>query len=80
MGYQHPSGEVHIMNNNQWASCPGKKKSIIEEIGRFADHKLSVGQDNTNSNCIVGEVKNIFEGKVKDHVGPYDGVTMGSGC
>ena len=30
--------------------------------------------------CIVGEVKNIFEGNVKDHSGPYDGVTMGVGC
>ena len=47
---------------------------------RLADHNLSVGQDNTNSKCTVGEVKNILEGKVKDHIGPYDGITMGSGC
>ena len=25
LGYHHPSGEVHITDNNQWVSCPGKK-------------------------------------------------------
>ena len=30
--------------------------------------------------CIVGEVPNIFEGREKDHSGPYDGVTMGVNC
>jgi hypothetical protein len=24
LGYHHPSGEVHIMDNNEWVSCPGK--------------------------------------------------------
>jgi len=57
LGYHHPSGEVHIMDNNQWVSCPG--------------------QDNTSSECIVGDVSNIFEGDESDHDGPYDGVTMG---
>lgn len=27
MGYHHPSGEVHIMENNEWVYCPGKKNS-----------------------------------------------------
>ncbi|KAF9055682.1 lipase class 3 family protein [Panaeolus papilionaceus] len=57
LGYHHPSGEVHIMDNNQWVSCPG--------------------QDNTSTECIVGDVPNVFDGDESNHDGPYDGVEMG---
>ncbi|PPQ69478.1 hypothetical protein CVT25_002042 [Psilocybe cyanescens] len=30
LGYHHPSGEVHIMDNNQWVSCPGQDNSSNE--------------------------------------------------
>lgn len=36
------------------------------------------GQDNTNAECTIGYVPNIFEGDANDHGGPYDGVSMGS--
>ncbi|KAF8797570.1 lipase class 3 family protein [Phlegmacium glaucopus] len=29
-GYRHPSGEVHIMENNKWASCPGQDNPSTE--------------------------------------------------
>lgn len=35
------------------------------------------GQDNTNSQCTIGTVPNIFEGHDGDHTGPYDGINMG---
>lgn len=57
LGFHHPSGEVHIMSDNSWVSCPG--------------------QDNTSSQCEVGDVPNIFESSPGDHSGPYDGVHMG---
>jgi len=57
LGYHHPSGEIHIRDNNKWVSCPG--------------------QDNPSTKCIVGDVPNIVEGRLSDHDGPYDGVTMG---
>jgi len=39
------------------------------------------GQDNTDSRCTVGDVSNLLKGKLANHDGPYDGVTMGdSGC
>ncbi|KAF7798692.1 hypothetical protein EIP86_009916 [Pleurotus ostreatoroseus] len=57
LGYVHPSGEVHIEDSGEWASCPG--------------------QDNTSTQCIVGDVPNIFDGDESDHDGPYDGVEMG---
>jgi hypothetical protein len=37
----------------------------------------AIGQDNTNSECIVGDVPTILQGNTNDHDGPYDGVTMG---
>ncbi|KIM39665.1 hypothetical protein M413DRAFT_447129 [Hebeloma cylindrosporum] len=35
------------------------------------------GEDNPDKRCSTGDVSNIFKGKVSDHNGPYDGVTMG---
>ncbi|KAM5532460.1 hypothetical protein V8D89_013876 [Ganoderma adspersum] len=35
------------------------------------------GQDNSNAECIVGAVPNLFVGDGADHAGPYDGITMG---
>ncbi|KAF8075189.1 Alpha/Beta hydrolase protein [Lyophyllum atratum] len=35
------------------------------------------GQDNTDSQCTIGYVPNIFSGETGDHSGPYDGVRMG---
>ncbi|TFK48453.1 alpha/beta-hydrolase [Heliocybe sulcata] len=35
------------------------------------------GQDNDSDLCEVGDVPTIFESVESDHVGPYDGVTMG---
>ncbi|TFK92476.1 lipase [Polyporus arcularius HHB13444] len=35
------------------------------------------GQDNTDSQCIVGDVANVFDGDESDHDGPYNGVEMG---
>ncbi|EAU90643.1 lipase [Coprinopsis cinerea okayama7 len=32
------------------------------------------GQDNTNSQCTIGYVPNIFSGNLNDHGGPFDGV------
>jgi len=32
LGYHHPSGEVHIMDNNQWVNCPGQDNTSDECI------------------------------------------------
>ena len=29
LGFVHASGEVHIMDNNQWVACPGKKPFLL---------------------------------------------------
>ena len=35
------------------------------------------GQDNPSTQCIVGDVPEVWDGDESDHDGPYDGVTMG---
>ncbi|KXN91092.1 Lipase [Leucoagaricus sp. SymC.cos] len=57
LGFHHVEGEIHILNDLQWVSCPG--------------------QDNTDADCTIGYVPNIFSGDPNDHGGPYDGVLMG---
>lgn len=34
------------------------------------------GQDNSNTQCIVGDVPNIFDGNISDNYGPYNGITI----
>ncbi|KAI1789316.1 lipase [Ganoderma leucocontextum] len=46
----------------------------IDESGAW---EACPGQDNPDSECIVGAVPNLFVGDGSDHVGPYDGITMG---
>ncbi|KAG9120249.1 hypothetical protein FRC07_004332 [Ceratobasidium sp. 392] len=36
------------------------------------------GQDNTSTDCSTGAVPNIFVGNIIDHLGPYEGVWVGS--
>ncbi|KAF8887334.1 lipase [Infundibulicybe gibba] len=36
------------------------------------------GQDNTDKKCSTGDVSNVFEGSFSNHLGPYDGVMMGT--
>ncbi|KAI9062754.1 lipase [Trametes sanguinea] len=35
------------------------------------------GQDNPSTECIVGDVPEIWDGDESDHDGPYNGITMG---
>ncbi|KAJ3571300.1 hypothetical protein NP233_g3843 [Leucocoprinus birnbaumii] len=55
LGFHHVEGELHILNDLSWVSCPG--------------------QDNTDANCSIGYVPNIFVGDADDHGGPYAGVS-----
>ena len=77
MGYHQPSGEVHIMDNNEWVSCPGKNcVSRLKGEKNLTGHNLPIGQDNPSGECIVGDVPTILEGNVNDHNGPYNGAIM----
>ena len=46
-------------------------------LWQLSDTPYLTGQDNTSTECTVGDVPNIFDGSTSDHDGPYDGVEMG---
>ncbi|KAF8997861.1 Alpha/Beta hydrolase protein [Cyathus striatus] len=68
LNFHHPSGEIHIRDNGNWVTCPGKMEVT------------NVGQDNPSTKCIVGDVPNIGVGNLTDHTGPYNEIKMGAGC
>ncbi|CAE6500015.1 unnamed protein product [Rhizoctonia solani] len=54
----------------------GEKHIIAED-----DWVACAGQDNTDKQCSTGDVPNIFEGRVEDNTGPYNGVYInGTAC
>ena len=54
---------------------PGGEKHISGSPDNWVD---CPGQDNTSGDCIAGTVKNVFEGSVPNHLGPYDGLFIGA--
>ncbi|KAI1790283.1 lipase [Ganoderma leucocontextum] len=46
----------------------------IQDSGEWV---TCAGQDNTNSQCIVGDVPTLLAGNETEHDGPYNGVEMG---
>ncbi|QRV73759.1 Lipase (class 3) [Ceratobasidium sp. AG-Ba] len=50
------------------------EKHIIADANWVA----CAGQDNTSTSCSTGAVPNIFVGSIVDHLGPYEGVWMGT--
>ena len=50
---------------------------VVRLIGLCLTLRNCLGQDNPSDSCIVGDVKNIFEGDLDNHDGPYAGITMG---
>ncbi|CAK5278175.1 unnamed protein product [Mycena citricolor] len=57
VGYQHPTGEIHIQDTGEWHPCSG--------------------YDNTSDLCSTGDLKILIEFNVNNHLGPYNGITMG---
>ncbi|KIO07580.1 hypothetical protein M404DRAFT_23459 [Pisolithus tinctorius Marx 270] len=76
MGYAHPSGEIHIEGNNDWAVCPGMTFPKAHLV--FKDDDLdSAGHDNPSGRCIVGADDQVLKTTLADHWGPYNGVMLG---
>lgn len=73
LGYQHPSGEIHITDSNVWQACAGGHPCAVD--GRRADAAF-LGQDNKSTLCSSGDVPYVFDGKFADHDGPFDGIIM----
>ncbi|KAI0075336.1 lipase class 3 family protein [Panus rudis PR-1116 ss-1] len=80
----HAGGSLTHINNKEdpIPIVPGKFLGFhhpsgevhIQDSGAW---EACPGQDNPSTQCIVGDVPNIFESDESDHDGPYDGVEMG---
>ena len=80
LGYHHVSGEIHIRDDDIWVSCPGESMRLgPAKYGVQSNEPLGfLGQDNPSVQCSAGAVT-VLNWNASQHVGPYDGVTIG-GC
>lgn len=59
LGFAHPHGEIHIVEDGEAFSCPGD-------------------DDASDSQCTIDSVPTIFNGNIIDHLGPYNGIFIGT--
>jgi hypothetical protein len=78
------SGQVAHVNNEEdpIPILPGKFLGFVHPSGEVhitdsGTWENCPGQDNPSTLCIVGDVPTILDGKLSDHDGPYNGITMG---
>ncbi|KAG2033813.1 Alpha/Beta hydrolase protein [Suillus americanus] len=62
--------------------CPGMFLDFVHPAGEVhiedsGEWATCPGQDNPSTQCIVGDVPEIWDGDESDHDGPYNGVEMG---
>lgn len=62
--------------------CPGMFMGFVHPAGEVhiedsGEWAACPGQDNPSTQCIVGDVPEIWDGDESDHDGPYNGVEMG---
>ncbi|OAX37109.1 alpha/beta-hydrolase [Rhizopogon vinicolor AM-OR11-026] len=63
-------------------TCPGMFLDFVHPAGEVhiqdsGEWAACPGQDNPSTQCIVGDVPEIWDGDLSDHDGPYNGVEMG---
>ena len=74
---------THINNKKDLVpTLPGKFLDYAHPAGEIHIQESGgwdacPGQDNPSKLCTVGQVPTMFQGKVSDHRGPYDGILMG---
>ncbi|KAG2072438.1 alpha/beta-hydrolase [Suillus decipiens] len=62
--------------------CPGMFLGFVHPAGEVhiedsGEWAACPGQDNPSTQCIVGDVPEIWDGDESDHDGPYNGIEMG---
>ncbi|KAJ8586169.1 alpha/beta-hydrolase [Rhizopogon salebrosus TDB-379] len=74
---------THINNEEDMVPiCPGMFMGFVHPAGEVhiedsGEWAACPGQDNPSSQCIVGDVPEIWDGDESDHDGPYNGIEMG---
>lgn len=65
LGYVHPTGEIHIEDDNSWDVCSGMYRASDTSSIQFWTEFMSssiIGQDNDSDLCTTGDVPTIFSG------------------
>jgi hypothetical protein len=79
LGFSHPSGEVHIVSPGNAVSCPGMILAAYMSSKLIGLLDILIGDDDsTDDQCTVKTVPNILDGDVSNHLGPYEGISIGS--
>ncbi|KAF5393295.1 hypothetical protein D9757_000668 [Collybiopsis confluens] len=81
---QHIPGFKHINNEDDLIPIvPGRFLGYAHPAGEI--HILSPGKavacsgdDDTESQCTIASVPNILEGNILNHLGPYEGISLGT--
>ncbi|OSX64054.1 hypothetical protein POSPLADRAFT_1039271 [Postia placenta MAD-698-R-SB12] len=78
-----PTSVTHINNEEDPIPiCPGMFLGFVHPSGEVhiedsGEWAACPGQDNPSTQCIVGDVPEVWDGDESDHDGPYGGVEMG---
>jgi len=78
-----PTSVTHINNEEDPIPiCPGMFLGFVHPSGEVhiedsGEWAACPGQDNPSTQCIVGDVPEVWDGDLSDHDGPYGGVEMG---
>ncbi|CCM02651.1 uncharacterized protein FIBRA_04755 [Fibroporia radiculosa] len=78
-----PISVTHINNEEDPIPiCPGMFLGYVHPAGEVhiedsGEWAACPGQDNPSTQCIVGDVPEVYDGDLSDHDGPYNGITMG---
>jgi hypothetical protein len=77
LGFSHVAGEVHIIQPNDAVECPGRHRS--SSVWFTPDPESVLGDDDaTDTQCTIMTVPNIFDGDILNHLGPYQGIYIGT--
>ncbi|KAG1772392.1 Alpha/Beta hydrolase protein [Suillus occidentalis] len=77
MGFSHVQGEVHIISDGYAVQCPGKQK--ISPFGHDRSSLICIGDDDaTDALCTIQSVPDILAGDILNHLGPYQGIYIGT--
>ncbi|KAJ7677491.1 Alpha/Beta hydrolase protein [Mycena rosella] len=70
LGFVHPKGEIHIVDDdsNELVACPGS----------YPLRLFSCNDDATDDKCQIKTVPTILSGNILNHLGPYNGIHIGS--
>jgi len=78
LGFRHPRGEVHIELDGHAVTCPGERFSFLVILSSCSPLLCLGADDSKDPQCSDRMVRNIEQGHIVDHLGPYHGIFIGT--